>query len=92
MIIRSTIDSDCDGRMYYTYKSMGKEHKEYLPKYKTRLSEYDAEKLIESLQKDKTVHNIYLYKITYKDGQISLLANPNKPIGKLQCEDDDSRE
>jgi hypothetical protein len=88
MIIRSTIDSDCDGRLYYTYKSMGTEHKEYLPKYKTRLSEYDSEKLIESLQRDKSVKTIYLYKINYKDGRISLFANPNKPIGELHCEDD----
>lgn len=89
MIIRSNIDSDCQSRMYYTYKSMGKEQKEYLPRYKTRLSEYESERLIENLQRDKTVTTIYLYKITYSDGTISLFANPNKPIGKLHCEDDD---
>jgi hypothetical protein len=87
MIIRSTINSDCNGRMYYIHKSMGKEYKQYLPKYKTRLSEYDSDKLIENLQKDSTVDNIYLYKINYPDGRISLLANPNYPIGKLRCED-----
>jgi hypothetical protein len=87
MIIRSTIDSDCDGRMYYIHKSMGKEYKQYLPKYKTRLSEYDSNELIKNLQKDPTVKNIYLYKINYPNGMISLLANPNNPIGKLLCED-----
>lgn len=89
MIIRSSINSDCNGRMYYTYKSMGKEYKEYIPKYKTRLSEYDAEKLIENLKKDVSVRDIYLYKIIYSDGRISLIANPNYPIGKISCEDDD---
>jgi hypothetical protein len=67
---------------------MGKKLKQYLPKYHTRLSEYDAEKLIEQLKKDPTVDQIYLYKIIYKDGQISLLANPNKPIGEIKCEDE----
>lgn len=89
MIIRSNIDSECEGRMYYTYKSMGKEHREYIPKYKTRLSEYEAERLIERLQKDPNVDKIYLYKIKYNDGRISLFANPNQPIGKLGCEDND---
>lgn len=88
MIIRSTIDSDCEGRMYYIHQSMGKKIKQYLPKYRTRLSEYDSEKLIEQLQKDSTVDNIYLYKIIYKDGRISLFANPNRPIGEIKCEDD----
>lgn len=88
MIIRSTIDSDCEGRMYYIHQSMGKKIKQYLPKYRTRLSEYDSEKLIEQLQKDSTVDNIYLYKIVYKDGRISLFANPNHPIGEIKCEDD----
>jgi len=88
MIIRSTIDSDCEGRMYYIHQSMGKKIKQYLPKYRTRLSEYHAEKLIEELQKDSTVDSIYIYKIIYKDGKISLFANPNKPIGEIKCEDD----
>lgn len=73
--------------MFYIHQSMGKKIKQYLPKYRTRLSEYDAEKLIEELQKDSTVNQIYLYKIIYEDGQISLFANPNKPIGELKCED-----
>ncbi len=89
MIIRSSIDSECQGRMYYTYKSMGKEYKEYLPKYRTRLSEYNTEQLIEDLKKDPNVKDIYIYKVNYSDGRISLLANPNYPIGKLSCEDDD---
>jgi len=89
MIIRSTINSPCDGRMYYTYKSMGKEYKEYLPKSRTRLSEYNTELMIEELQKDPTVKNIYVYKILYHDGQISIIANPHKPIDLLRCEDDD---
>jgi|688.fasta_scaffold444266_3 hypothetical protein len=89
MIIRSTISSDCKGRMYYIHKSMGKEYKEYLPKYRTRLSEYDSEELIDSLRKDNSVKDIYLYKIKYSDGRISLLANPNYPVGKFFCEDDD---
>lgn len=88
MIIRSTIESDCEGRLYYTYTSMGKKKKEYLPKYRSRLSEYDAEQLIQKLEKDSTVKTIYLYKVIYSDGRISLLANPNDPIGILQCEDD----
>jgi hypothetical protein len=88
MIIRSTIDSDCEGKMYYIHQSMGKKIKQYLPKYRTRLSEYDAEKLIEQLQKDSNVDNIYLYKIIYKDGRISLFANPNNPIGEIKCEED----
>lgn len=92
MIIRSTIDSDCEGRMYYIHTSMGKEYKQYLPKYKTRLSEYNANLLIKDLQKDPKNTTIYLYKITYNDGSISLLANPNSPIGQLRCEDDDMRE
>lgn len=89
MIIRSLIDSDCTGRVYYIYKSMGKEQKQYLPKYKTRLSEYDAEQLIDDLKKDSDVRDIYLYKVTYPDGKISLIANPNYPLGKLSCEDED---
>lgn len=89
MIIRSTISGECRGRMYYVYKSMGKEYKTYLPKYKTRLSEYDAEELIDSLQKDPSVRDIYLYKIVYNDGRISLIANPNYPVGKFFCEDED---
>lgn len=89
MIIRSVIDTECEGRMYYTYKSMGKEYKEYLPKYRTRLSEYNIEELIKDLQKDPNVRDIYIYKVTYKDGRISILANPNYPIGKLSCEDND---
>lgn len=89
MIIRSTISSDCKNRIYYIYKSMGKEHKEYLPKYKTRLSECDAEELIESLRKDPSVRDIYLYKVKYDDGKISLIANPNYPLGKFDCEDED---
>jgi|688.fasta_scaffold163676_7 hypothetical protein len=89
MIIRTNIDSDCEDRMYYTYKSMGKEQKEYIPKYKTRLSEYEAERLIERLQQDPTIDKIYLYKIKYNDGRISLFANPNHPIGKLSCEDNE---
>lgn len=87
MIIRSSIETECNGRMYYTYTSMGKKYKEYLPKYKTRLSEYDSEQLIKSLKKDPSVKNIYLYKITYPDGSISLIANPNVPLGKFDCED-----
>ena len=86
MIIRSSINSECDGRMYYTYTSMGHKYKEYLPKYKTRLSEYDAEQLIKDLQKDKSVKNIYIYKIIYPDGRISLIANANIPIEKFECE------
>lgn len=74
--------------MFYIHQSMGKKIKQYLPKYRTRLSEYDAEKLIEELRKDPTVDQIYLYKIIYKDGKISLFANPNKPIGEIKCEDD----
>lgn len=89
MIVRSTIDSECNGRMYYTYTSMGKKHKQYLPKYKTRLSEYEAEQLIKDLQKDSSVDTIYLYKINYQDGSISLIANPNSPIGTFSCEDQD---
>jgi hypothetical protein len=89
MIIRSSIDSDCEGRMYYTYTSMGKEYKEYLPKYRTRLSEYNTEQLIQDLKKDPNVKDIYIYKVNYSDGRISLLANPNYPIGKLSCEDND---
>jgi len=89
MIIRSTINSPCDGRMYYIYKSMGKEYKEYLPKSRTRLSEYNTEIMIEELQKDPTVKTIYIYKVLYSDGTISILANPNKPIDLLRCEDDD---
>lgn len=89
MIIRSTINSLCDGRMYYTYKSMGKEYKEYLPKSRTRLSEYNTEIMIEELQKDPTVKTIYIYKVLYSDGTISILANPNKPIDLIRCEDDD---
>lgn len=88
MIIRSVIDSDCQGRMYYTFTSMGKEHKEYLPRYRTRLSEYQSEELIKDLQKDSNNKNIYIYKINYTDGSISLIANPNNPLGKLMCEDD----
>lgn len=88
MIIRSTINSDCEGRLYYIHSSMGKKIKQYLPKYKTRLSEYDAEQLIDELRKDPSVNQIYLYKVIYKDGKISLFANPNKPIGDLKCEDD----
>lgn len=87
MIIRSTIESDCAGRMFYIHHSMGKKIKQYLPKYRTRLSEYDAEQLIKELEQDKTVQNIYLYKVIYRDGKISLLANPNVPIGPLECED-----
>jgi hypothetical protein len=74
--------------MYYTYKSMGKEYKEYLPKSRTRLSEYNTEIMIEELQKDPTVKTIYIYKVLYSDGTISILANPNKPIDLLRCEDD----
>lgn len=88
MIIRSSIDTECNGRMYYTYTSMGKKHKEYLPKYRTRLSEYDAQQLINNLKKDPSVKDIYIYKITYPDGRISLIANPNSPLGKFDCEDD----
>jgi hypothetical protein len=87
MIIRSNIDSECEGRMYYTYKSMGREYKEYLPKYKTRLSDYNAELLIKELQSDPSVKVIYLYKVIYTDGRISLIANPNNPIGPFNCED-----
>jgi hypothetical protein len=68
---------------------MGKDHREYLPKYRTRLSEYEAERLIRDLQKDPGTDNIYIYKINYPDGRISLIANPNKPLGKLMCEDND---
>jgi hypothetical protein len=75
--------------MYYIYKSMGKEYKEYLPKSRTRLSEYNTEIMIEELQKDPTVKTIYIYKVLYSDGTISILANPNKPIDLLRCEDDD---
>lgn len=71
---------------------MGNKKKQYLPKYKTRLSEYDAEQLIKDLERDKTVKMIYLYKIIYKDGKISLFANPNVPIGPIECEDDNTRE
>lgn len=88
MIIRSTIDSDCSGRMYYIHSGKsGKKYKEYIPKYKTRLSEYEAERLIKTLQNDPTTDKIYLYKINYSDGKISLIANPNFPIGKIMCED-----
>ena len=90
MIIRSTIDSDCQGKMYYTYKSMGKDQKEYLPKHKTRLSEYYIDKLINDLQKDPKTKDIYIYKVNYPDGRLSILANPNFPIGKLTCEDQDA--
>jgi len=89
MIIRTTIDSECNGRMYYTYYSMGKKYKEYLPKYKTRLSEYEAEQLVKKLEQDPSVVTIYLYKITFKDGRISLFAHPNKPVGQLECEDEE---
>lgn len=89
MIIRSTIDSECKGQMYYLHTNMGKTHKEYLPRYKTRLSDYQSEQLIKDLQKDPNTRDIYIYKINYADGGISLIANPNKPLGKLMCEDDD---
>ena len=85
MIVRLNIDSDCEGTLQYTVRSMGQDTVVVLPKYRTRLSEYDSEQLIQELQKDPTVESIYLYKITYPNGQISLLANPNKPIGKLEC-------
>ena len=91
MIIRSTIDSSCEGRMYYLYKSMGREYKEYLPKSRTRLSEYNTEMMIQELEKDPSVQNIYIYKVRYDDGQISILANPNYPIDGLYCEDDDKK-
>jgi hypothetical protein len=91
MIIRSTINSPCDGRMYYLYKSMGKQQREYLPKSKTRLSEYNTDLMIQELQKDSSVKNIYVYKVKYDDGQISILANPNYPIDGLYCEDDDDK-
>lgn len=87
MIIRSTIESDCEGRMFYIHQSMGKKIKQYIPKNRTRLSEYNAEQLIKELEKDPSVKTIYLYKIIYKDGKISLLANPNQPIGSIECED-----
>jgi len=87
MIIRSTIDSECQGHLYYTYNSMGREYKEYLPKHRTRLSEYNADMLIKELLSDPTVKTVYLYKITYSDGRISLIANPNNPLGPFNCED-----
>lgn len=89
MIIRSTIDSECENRMYYIFTSMGKEHREYLPKYKTRLSEYHSEQLIKDLQKDPNTKDVYIYKINYPDGRISLIANPNHPLGKFLCENDE---
>jgi hypothetical protein len=88
MIIRNMIDSDCEGKLFYIHTSMGNKNKQYLPKYNTRLSEYESEQLIKDLQKDPSVKNIYLYKITYSDGRVSLIANPNAPLGKLICEDD----
>jgi len=87
MIIRSTIDSDCEGRLYYITKHMGKETVVHLPKYKSRLSEYDGEQLIKELRKDPNTKTIYLYKIKYNDGMISLIANPDKPIGSFHCEE-----
>lgn len=89
MIIRSTIDSDCEGRLYYIAKHMGEDTIVYLPKYRSRLSEYDGEQLIKELRKDPNTKTIYLYKIKYKDGRISLIANPDKPIGSFYCEEND---
>lgn len=91
MIVRLNIDSDCKGRLYYNPKNMGKDTIVYLPKYRSRLSEYDAEELIKELQKDKNIKDIYLYKITYDDGRISLIANPDGPIGLFICEDTEKK-
>lgn len=90
MIIRSNIDTDCKGRMYYTFTNMGKKYKEYLPKYRTRLCEYEAEQLIQDLKKDPSTKDIYIYRINYSDGRVSLIANPNNPLGPLMCEDEDN--
>jgi hypothetical protein len=87
MIVRSTIDSDCQGKLYYIAKHMGKDTKVHLPKYRSRLSEYDSEQLIKELKKDPNIKTIYLYKINYSDGKISLIANPDKPIGSFHCEE-----
>lgn len=85
MVIRLNIHSDCDGPLYYTTKNMGVETIVSLPRYKTRLSEYESHNLIQKLKDDPSVEKIYLYKINYPDGSLSLFANPNEPIRQLEC-------
>lgn len=81
MIIRLNIDSDCGKNLYYT--NMGKLTK--IPRYKTRLSEYEGEQLLKELQQDPNNRSIYLYTIKYPDGKMSIIANPNYPLGALVC-------
>lgn len=83
MIIRLNINSNCKGLLFY---NKNEDHISMpLLRYKTRLSEYEGEQLIAELRDNPDVSNIYLYKIKYLDGTISLLANANKPIGQLDC-------
>lgn len=83
MIVRVSIDSDCEGLL--TYKA--EQSSIYLSKYRSRLTEYEGEQLVKELKlNNPSLETIYLYTIKYPDGKVSIVAIPNNPIGKLTCD------
>ena len=87
MVIRLDIISPCTGILSYKIGSYPSQIYVPLSKYKTRTSEYDSEELINKAKKDPSIKKMYLYKIQYPDGSISLILNPNEPIGELFCDE-----
>lgn len=83
MIVRVSIDSDCEGILSY----QDQQSSVYVPKHRSRLTEYEGEQLIKELRSnDPSLTTIYLYTIKYPDGKVSVIAIPNHPIGKLNCD------
>lgn len=83
MIVRVSIDSDCEGLLTYQTEQSSI----YLSKYRSRLTEYEGEQLVKELKSNNpSLATIYLYTIKYPDGKVSIVAIPNNPIGKLTCD------
>lgn len=81
MIIRVDIKTDCSDCLYY------KDNREWsvIHKSKTRLSEYEREELLKTINFDPAKDSVYLYRMIHPDGSVSLVYSINKAIGKLSC-------
>lgn len=81
MIIRVDIKTDCNRCLFY----QNQQGWSRIDKQKSRLSEYEREELLKTINFDPSKDSVYLYKIIHPDGCFSVVSSLNKAIGQLSC-------
>ena len=74
MIIRVEIKTDCKQCLYYQNQQGWFK----IDKHKTRLSEYEREELLKTIDFDPSKDSVYLYRIHHPDGSFSIVSSSEK--------------